>query len=647
MTLPLPKLDTLRYDTLASEATDLLPYRAPDWTDYNAHDPGITLIELLAWLTEANSYRLDRVPTRSERSFLRLLGYYMRAAQVARAVLAFQPTGAAVSMPADVQVATSDGSVRFQTGTPFDAVDAHITALLTSSASVWIEHSLTATGFLPLGAGPTVGDALYVGFDHALTAGNRVRLFALTGDPSRDERTWHELHAEHRRTRRKTRAGCRRQCTCLGSVWDLHGARVQWQYHNGTQWVALPGVRDATRALSLSGPLRFRVPADMQAGDVPGHAGQWFIRCRLECGAYDCAPQLDALLLNAVLARHAADNPARPIGTSSGQALQRFDVSRDPMVPGCTQVTLKQPDATQSTWEERPDFNRSGPLARDFIVDTTWGQIVFGDGRAGRVPDASGTLSARWKTGSGPTGNLPAGALTTAPPGLAVTVTQPVAAWGGSVAETLGAAKARAVRAIAQARCAVTLQDFEDAARRVPGAPVARAKAVAEFDPTLGCLPVAGCITIVIVSPCVRTRPDPTAGLCRAVRCFLDTRRPVATEVHVTGPEWTTVSVEATLRVRRGSNTAALRAQAARRIDTFFDPLTGGPDNTGWPFGRPVFRAEVLALLDSLSGVAAVEGLVLVENDHPDDLCNNIALCPHGLVRTGTHQITVSPEFTP
>ena len=65
MTLPLPILDTLEYDPLVAQARDLLPYLAPGWTDHNAHDPGITLLELFAWLTEANSYRLDRIPTRS------------------------------------------------------------------------------------------------------------------------------------------------------------------------------------------------------------------------------------------------------------------------------------------------------------------------------------------------------------------------------------------------------------------------------------------------------------------------------------------------------------------------------------------------------------------------------------------------------
>jgi hypothetical protein len=644
MTLPLPHLDKLEYDALVGEARDLLPYLAPEWTDHNAHDPGITLLELLAWLSEANSYRLDRLPPASERAFLRLLDYRPRPAQVARTVLAFD--GGSGPLAPGQQVSTADGRTRFQIGTPFQVVDAHIVALLTSNASGWTTLD-PSSSFQPLGAQPAVGDAFYIGFNVALApAGGRVRLFALSDDPARDEATWHALYAEHRRTRGNTPVGClRTPCHCLHPLWQHHGARVSWQYYDGATWQSLPGLRDATRALSLSGPLRFTAPSDMQPGDVPGHDAPFFIRAQLVCGEYDCAPRWSALWLNAVLARHAADNPVRTLGPSSGQAAQHFDLSREPIVPSHTEVTLTLPDATQSRWDERATFDRSGPLARHFTIDTARGQIVFGDGRSGRVPEAGGSVSAQWQTGSGAGGNLPAHslvALLAGPPALGVN--QVVAAWGGAEAETLGAAEARAVQSLANARCPVTLQDFERLALQVPGAPLARAHAVAEFHPRLHCLPATGCVTLVVVSPCVRSHPDPTPALCRAVRCYLETRRPVTTEVHVTGPEWLTVSVKATLRTRDGANAASLRAEALRRINTFFDTLIGGPDGNGWAFGRPVFRTEVLALLDTLPGVTAVEALALVPDDGADDLCNNIALCPHGLVRSGAHVFTVSPE---
>lgn len=643
MTLPLPTLDKLQYDPLVEQARDLLPYLAPGWTDHNAHDPGITLLELFAWLTEANSYRLDRISARSERSFLRLVGYGARPAQVARAVVAFA-ADVSMAVQAGLPIASANGATRFQTGTPFQVVDARVVALLSSAGSVWTDHGLASSGFRPFGERPSVGNTFYIGLNRALTpVGSRVRLFSVGQDLEADERVWRELRAARGAALRQ--AQCQRLgACCRRTLREHHGASVAWEYFNGKQWMPLQGLFDGTRALSLCGPVRWRAPSDMAAGGVPGHDGQWFIRCRLACGDYDCAPQLKAILLNAVLARHAADNLKPRVHASNGQAMQRFDVSDKPIVPGSTKATLTQPDGTQSLWAERPDFDRSGSLARHHVVDATRGQVVFGDGRAGRVPDAGATVSVLWQTGGGSVGNVMAGTLVSAPTGL--TLTQPFAAWGGAEAETLGAAKARALRSIAQARCAITLQDLEAAALRVPGAPLARAHAVAEFHPQLKHLKVAGCITLVVLSPCVRSRRDPTPALCRAVRRHLDARRPVATEVHVVGPDWTKVSVKARLLTRSGVNAASLRAEAVRRLDAFFDPLTGGPQHGGWPFGRPVYRAEVLALLDALPGVAAIEGLVLVRDGQADDFCNNLALCPHGLVLSGTHEFTVAPETT-
>ena len=73
MPLPLPNLDDRAYADLVEEARALIPSLYPDWTNHNPSDPGIALVELLAWLTEMVIYRLDRVPDENKRVFLRIL----------------------------------------------------------------------------------------------------------------------------------------------------------------------------------------------------------------------------------------------------------------------------------------------------------------------------------------------------------------------------------------------------------------------------------------------------------------------------------------------------------------------------------------------------------------------------------------------
>ncbi len=73
MAIPLPDLDDQSYADLTAQAQALIPALDPAWTNYNPSDPGITLVELLAWLTEMLLYQVNQVPPASTEAFLRLL----------------------------------------------------------------------------------------------------------------------------------------------------------------------------------------------------------------------------------------------------------------------------------------------------------------------------------------------------------------------------------------------------------------------------------------------------------------------------------------------------------------------------------------------------------------------------------------------
>lgn len=61
------------FDDLVHEGLSLIPANAPGWTNHNPSDPGITLVELLAYFAEALVYRLGRVTPQAKLQFLRLL----------------------------------------------------------------------------------------------------------------------------------------------------------------------------------------------------------------------------------------------------------------------------------------------------------------------------------------------------------------------------------------------------------------------------------------------------------------------------------------------------------------------------------------------------------------------------------------------
>ena len=76
MPLDVPNLDDRTYADLVKEAVAMLPRYAPGWTNHNPSDPGITLIELLAYFTELFIYRLNRVTKETKIQFLLLLNGY-------------------------------------------------------------------------------------------------------------------------------------------------------------------------------------------------------------------------------------------------------------------------------------------------------------------------------------------------------------------------------------------------------------------------------------------------------------------------------------------------------------------------------------------------------------------------------------------
>ncbi len=735
MPLPLPTLDRLTFDELVSEARSSLPALAPGWTDYNAHDPGITLIELFAWLAEGSSYRLDTIPDESYRAFLRLAGVVQRPAQVAETILVFKLELSALARPMQdgIRVQSKDGAVVFQTTAALFVSKAQLQTVVSGTGTVFEDmtarNATKTTAFLPFGAKPQPGDALYLGFNEVLApADSIVSLGVWTGNAAEDLATQTTLNAEQESIKDEAKRLCPAGMTQNQPDWRQHyGAYTVWEYYAvDGQWKSLQDVVDDTRALTLSGVVRFKAPGDQKGGGVvlTGHEGKYFIRCRLERGAYDCPPRIAYVAVNAVAARNAVTVPPqtfrstghtgqridlaqRPVvpdsitlkvtlngvtdgkwhialawdgvgphdrtcilvpeaGTlvfgdgrigrvpptgaeitvnyrSTGRAGQRFDLAQRPVVPDSIKLKVELNGVTDGEWHVALAWDGVGSHDRTCILVPEDGTLVFGDGRIGRVPPARAEITVNYQMGGGVNGNVAAGTLVQlAPNQPTLEVEQPFAACGGAAAETLNEAKARAVRELATPTRAVTLEDFEALAFATPGVPLARAHAIADYHPDMPCIRVSGSTTVVVLPPCPEQRPEPTAALCESVQRYLERRRVLTSEIHVVAPHYTTVAVSAHLQARAEVDRRALMSQARGALEQLFHPLKGGPDGHGWPIGRAVYRAEILALLNGLNGVLYVEEMTWSVDGKAASRCSNITICRHGLVASGIHEITIN-----
>jgi predicted phage baseplate assembly protein len=656
MPLPKPTLDNRRFDQLVAECRGLLVRSAPGWTDHNVSDPGITLLELGAWLGEQNIYRLDRLSAQALRTFVRLVGIEPRTPGVAQTVVALHdPGGTASEPPSRVRLADARAAL-FETTTEVFVSPAQLVQLgFGPTSATTVAASPQARAFPAFGPRPRPGHALYLGFDRALDApGATLSLHVWTDRWEDDAATRAALQAED--TARAARDGGRR----VPTRWNDHyRVRTLWEYRAANDaWLPLQDVDDETRALTLSGFVRFAAPG----GHAPsGARSLYFIRCRIVSGRFECPPYLLRIAFNAVACEHALSRARREIGVSRGHAGALFSLGEAPIVAGTTSLHLVDHGGhAWADWHEVPDWDRAGAHDRVFRLDPESGEIQSGDGLRGEILPAGFRLLAAYRLGGGPAGNIAAGTLANVPldaenlaraPALAslaapLEVLQPFAATGGSAADTIAGAQARAFDAASRVEAAVTPEDIERLALATPGVPVARVRALANMDPILPCAPAPGVTTLVVIPRCALPAPRPSAALLDAVARYVGSRRLVTSELRVIGPAYRRVAVQAVLHVACNADPAQVLRSAAARIVAYFDPLSGGADGSGWPFGRTVYRGEILALLAATSGVQRVTGLGFVVGHGRDlrPICDNVPLCPNELVRSGRHRLRVESE---
>ena len=216
--------------------------------------------------------------------------------------------------------------------------------------------------------------------------------------------------------------------------------------------------------------------------------------------------------------------------------------------------------------------------------------------------------------------------------------------------ETLEAAQTRARSVLKTPGRAITTDDYVALARATPGLRVARAMAIPLFTPGMEGYPettTPATVTIVVVPYSLSRQPTPSDGFLQTVCRHLDQHRLITTQLHVIGPDYVRVQVQAEVVLRPGFPPDGSRDRIASALNAFLHPLEGGPDRTGWPFGRPVYKSEVYQRIDQVDGVDCVHSLRLSATGAgiQSNADGNIVIPPYSLVFADEHRIeTVNPE---
>jgi predicted phage baseplate assembly protein len=678
--LPDIVLDDRRFDEIVAEARRRIPGYTPEWTDLNESDPGITLVQLFAWLSEMIIWRLNRVPDKSFIKFLDLLGLELREAVPARAELTFKLSapnlGQVVTIPKGTKVALAEagdaGPVVFETDDNPSAVSGSIAAIQSFDGAQYdlvSEASRLARHFVfPFGERPQKGAALFLGLTEPFPRGRHtLTVHAYTSD----------LLAEGR--------------SAAGGFGDLAPpVQGRWEFWAGdtAAWRPLAVASDTTLALTRTGTVTFDAPTapdTMQKADKglgllkkPDDPPLFWLRYLIEDvlgPGFEIVPRLEDVLLNTISATNAVTIRDELLGASDGTPNQRMRLVNTPVLPGTLRLEVQEnADEDFQPWDQVKDLNRSGPDDRHYVLNAATGEILFGNGSRGRIPPvifenrpgiAGGQPSAQianvrareYRFGGGAAGNAGAGKITSLEDSIPFveSVTNARPAEGGENAETLDDAKIRAPLEIRSRSRAVTAEDFEFLARQTPGARIRRAKALPlhhpEIEPRRPAgstgpvtrVPVPGVVTVLVVPESRDRLPVLREETRNRVLDWLNRHRLISTEVFVRPPRFRKVEIEVRVTARADADTGRLQRELLERLLRYFHPLTGGEEGTGWDFGRSIFFSETYRQFLNVDGVLRLtaDALTTYVDGVKQPGCADVALADDELVWSDTHRIEV------
>ena len=648
-------LDDQRFDEIMEYAISRLPWLCPGWTDYNAHDPGITILELIAWYKEMQQYHMNVVTDALRKKLLKLLGVTPALAKPAACLIALPAEGQR-SYPALTRL-DSQADIAFELLEP-----AHGGGQV---MAVYVEGGQGPVDMTALLAQKGISIWPFQGE----TGEDTCLLLGLSGQ-ERELRLWFEID-DKRPVPRNPFQNMRHmprviEWTCLGSAGPLE-------------------VEDETHALSHSGFITFKFPEDFQPGDggkglpawrylqarqLDGGCEEQVHLCQVSAGLFRAAQQEtwahsawhtlaageNSLLLEDGVSREGGvyiflreeDGlrfvESRQQLTEGGLAV--FLDGEEPIQDGAPNLLAVSQDGLRcetlifpttglpnmtidlslggrkvlphtialvcdtlcqdgkirpAYWHYVDDLSTCGPRDRAFTYDPIGEQLLFGDGAHGAVPPRSqqGALVASLVLSFCDGGNVPEDC------GLAFGDGTPVrntAASGGRDADCLEAASASFLRSLEDTHKCVSEADYERAALGTPGLRVAHAKAIAGFDPDEPTghsrIPV---VTVVVLPWNRQQQPLPDERFLAAVQRNLEKCRPICTVVKVAAPVYVPIGVS--LQIRGQGD--GLEQEVRRAVDAY---LTLGPRRA---IGEAVVKDDLMEALMELDGVLQIQRLEL------------------------------------
>lgn len=253
--IPSPNLDDKTYADIMAEAIRLIPRYCPEWTNHNPADPGMTLLELFAWMSEMTIYRLNKVPDKTYLALLDLIGLSPVPPQPSKALLHFSAVEGyerPILVRKGLQVSAGQGgqdeTILFETEKDLAVTSNRLVACIGSENGLVTDHSgqldSPSGGFFLFGGTDHIERFLYV----------MSSAFGFLVDDNTVSVTFDTALA-------------------ISSVNEELVNFLSWEYWNGQKWVAMEAKRSAGGEKRQDNQVFFEGPYDIQPTQVDGHEG--------------------------------------------------------------------------------------------------------------------------------------------------------------------------------------------------------------------------------------------------------------------------------------------------------------------------------------------------------------------------------------
>ncbi len=666
-TMP-PPVQPQTFAQISSEAQIRIPVHNPEYTNYqNNTDPGVTILQLFAFMVDNITYLCNQVPDQNRLKFLSLLGIPMQPPQAATGMVTFSNTrGPLQTVTLAAQLPVFAGATGFVTSDGLDVlpVEAMIFMRAKLSAADQSSAAQTYTQLYAAYTTPTTGLQFYQTetFDPPVSAAN-LPVATLSDGSIVDGALWIALLT------RAVDAGA--NPAVLNAIAGRTLTLGIVPANNLTEAVLQPATTSATAAASplvyeiSTGQLNDDAPVYQRLNSIPdgnplttptlvqlilpgpGSMGVWqlgpledgvgdfppslqdqtsiasrvvaWVRVRLPNPADAQAPSaavasFNWLGINATKVSQQIQVPVEIVGTGTGEPDQSFTLMNTPVLTDTVQLTVDGVPWTQTDdLLAAPSEITDAVNSRQYTVDSASGTITFGTGLQGARPAAASTIIASYFYGGGTAGNLGIAAINASPQLPAgFQVANPLPTFGGTAGETVDEAQHRIPLYLQNAGRAVSAQDFHDIVASTPGIDLGRTEILPLYQPDTG-VSAPGVVTVLVIpnDPTTPQGPVPDGHFLQSVCDYLEPRRLLTTEVHVVGPDYQDLSVSVGFDIVPGKDVATVAQGVKDAISAYLSPITGGPGGTGWPLGKPVIDGELLAQAARVDGISDIQTVLL------------------------------------